>query len=369
MIVAHYIPDIDQRSGGTATYMRMVAVSLKGMAELHVFTHRSAHQLDMPYGTVHYLPKFSLWGWKRAVEEQLSAISSDIVHVNCCWMPACAAFQRVAQAMGIPVVLTPHGMLEPWIMACHYWTRKWPALQLYQATALRRADMLVATADSEAQHLHHLAYNGRVCVIHTGIEIGEIRIKTSWEKRHMILFLGRIHQVKGIWCLLGALRMVRSRIKDYSVVIAGEGSADDIERLQGSIASWHMEDMVHYVGGKYGDEKWNLLRQADFLVQPSYTENFGLSIAEAMASGTPVITTTGTPWKDLDRDCCGTCIATGAEALASAIMRFTALTSKELETMGRNARQLIEARYSVGAMGKRLMEMYAELVADKGRQH
>lgn len=361
MIVVHYIPDIDQRSSGTATYMRMVVAALAHRVELHVFTHRSAHQLDMPGSKVHYLPPFSLWGWQKMVVRQLVALHPDVVHVNCCWMPACAAFQRAAQMLHIPVALTTHGMLEPWIMARHYYTRKWPALRLYQAAALTRADMLVATAEREASHLRTLAYNGRVCVIHTGIEIGSIQIKASWVKRRTILFLGRIHQVKGIWCLLDALRMARAHMDGYRMIIAGEGEQRDIDHLHNCIQQWHLGDMAHYVGGKYGDDKWQLLRQADFLVQPSYTENFGLSIAEALAAGTPVITTNGTPWKDLDAQYCGTCIATGEDALAQALISFVGLSASELEAMGRNGRQLIEARYSAQAMGQRMIELYQNL--------
>ncbi len=358
MIVVHYIPDIDQRSGGTSTYMRMVALALGQQVELHVFTHRSPNPLRLPHCTVHYLPRFSIVGWKRLVARQLTMIHPDIVHVNGCWTPTCAGFQRVAQSLDIPVALTPHGMLEPWIMARHYYTRKWLALQLYQASALRRADMLVATSEREASHLRTLAYNERVCVIHTGIDIGSIPMKEKWAKSNTMLFLGRIHQVKGIWCLLDAMRMVRSGLGNYRLIIAGEGESQDIERMNKYIAQWHLGDMVQYVGGVYGQEKWQMLQRVDFLVQPSYTENFGLSIAEALASGTPVLTTDGTPWHNLNTAHCGTCIATGAESLANALTHFVTLSATELEVMGRNGRQLIENSYSVRAMGKSMIELY-----------
>ena len=98
------------------------------------------------------------------------------------------------------------------------------------------------------------------------------------------------------------------------------------------------------------------------MVQPSFTENFGLTIAEALASGTPVITTNTTPWEQLDTTASGTCIEVGASPLANAITRFVALSSAELETMGRNARHLIETQFSVEVMGTAMMEVYREII-------
>ena len=361
MIIVHYIPDVDQRSGGTSTYMRMVALALGQQVELHVFTHSSPNPLSLPHCRLHYLPRFTLTGWKKMVARQLTKVHPDVVHINGCWTPTCAIFQCAAQSLGIPVAITTHGMLEPWIMARHYYTRKWLALKLYQASALRRANMLVATAQREAANLHTLAYNRRVCVIHTGVNIGNIPVKKAWTKSNTMLFLGRIHQVKGIWCLLSAVRKARTLLGNYKLIIAGQGEGQDIDRINKYIAQWHLDGMVQYVGGVYGDDKWRLLQQADFLVQPSYTENFGLSVAEALASGTPVITTNGTPWHCLNTAHCGVCIDTGVESLEQTLAHFATLSAAELETMGRNGRQLIENNYSVQAMGKNMIQLYRSL--------
>lgn len=364
MIIVHYIPDIDQRSGGTATYIQLMAKSLGQIAQVHIVTHRTPHPVVVDHCTLHFLPPLRpwVWAWTREVKELLTRIRPDVVHVNCCWMPTCAVFQHVAQAMHLPVALTTHGMLEPWIMERHYWTRKWPALHLYQTRALRRADMLVATAGREAKHLAALGVNPRISIVPSGIDIDRVAIKESWQKTHTMLFLGRIHEVKGIWTLLEAVRMMQSQLNGYSIIIAGEGTPADIRLLRDTIATNGLEDCVSYVGGVYGDEKLRLLRDADFVVQPSYTENFGLTIAEALASGTPVITTNTTPWQQLDTIACGTCIEVGAEPLVNAITRFVRLSPNELEAMGRNARHLIETHFSVQAMGSELMEVYRKIM-------
>ena len=134
MKVIHYITCIDREAGGTSTYMQLLAKPLGKMAEVHIVTQRTENPLPMENCIVHYVPKYQpfSYSWKMKIAVLLDEIKPDIVHVNCCWVPDCAAVQRIAQKRGYKVVLTPHGMLEPWIIKRHYWTRKVPALWLYQ---------------------------------------------------------------------------------------------------------------------------------------------------------------------------------------------------------------------------------------------
>ena len=141
MKIIHYIPSIDRTAGGTSTYMQMLAKGLGTMAEVHIMTHVSENPLPMENCKVHDIPRYRPFSgvWKKAVVDLLDSVRPDIVHVNCCWMPACAFVQQMAQKRNIKVVLTPHGMLEPWIIKRHYWTRKVPALLLYQKSAIKNA--------------------------------------------------------------------------------------------------------------------------------------------------------------------------------------------------------------------------------------
>ena len=104
--------------------------------------------------------------------------------------------------------------------------------------------------------------------------------------------------------------------------------------------------MIKFVGGVYGDSKWELFRHADVFVLPTHSENFGHCGAESLACGTPVITTKGTPWQELETVGCGWWTEIGADALTAALRNFIALTDDELERMGRNGRKLVEEKYS-----------------------
>ena len=179
MTILHYIPSLDRTFGGTAAYMRLLAAELGKRADLHIATHPSDHPVPIVNAAVHDISSSMLGRMKREWLGLLDRIKPDLVHVNGCWLPSCALVQRWAQQAGSRVVLTPHGMLEPWIMARHYWTRKVPAWWLYQKRAIMQADCLHATAESEKENLLKLGCNSKVVVIANGIDVENIDLKKS----------------------------------------------------------------------------------------------------------------------------------------------------------------------------------------------
>lgn len=361
MKVLHYISDLDASSGGTTAYMQLLAEELGQIAELCVVSHRSPLPVELKNATVQYVSPSLLGGMKREWTHVLSAFRPDVVHINGCWMPQCVWAQRWAQRAGHKVVLTPHGSLEPWIMKRHYWTRKLPALLLYQRKAIAQADCLHATSPSERDNLLQLGYNPRVELIPNGVEVEKIRLKTSWERRKRILFLSRIHVKKGIELLVAAVARLKDRLEGYEVWVAGDGDAAYLERLRQLAVRRGVGGLFRFPGGVYGDKKWRLLRESDVFVLPTYSENFGIVVAEALACGTPVVTTQGTPWHELETQGCGWWTEPCAEAIAQALDSFLRLSPAEIETMGRNGRRLVEVEYSATKMAASMLVLYERM--------
>ncbi len=361
MIVIHYIPSIDISSGGTAAYMQLLAKELGKLVDLHVVTHGSRNPVTIENAVLHYMDSSLFGGMKREFTALLDEIRPDVVHVNGCWMPQCALAQRWAQRMGCKVVLTPHGMLEPWIVRRHYYTRKMPALWLYQKRAVVMADCLHATAESERDNILKLGYNTNVEVIANGVDVESIVMKQSWKRTRKILFLSRVHVKKGIELLIEAAARLKNELNLYEVTVAGEGDADYIDELKAGTVSVGLDGMVRFVGGVYGEKKWAVLRDADVLVLPTFSENFGIVVAEALACGTPVITTKGAPWSDLAAWKCGWWIERDVDALVEAMKGFLALTDDERRRMGLNGRRLVEAKYSSRRMADDMLGLYRRL--------
>ena len=269
----------------------------------------------------------------------------------------CVASNKI----GAKVVLTQHGMLEPWIMARHYRTRKMPALWLYQKQAVMRADYLHATAESEKDNLLKLGYNSKVAVIANGIDVEGISLKKSWKRTGKILFLSRIHVKKGINFLMEATAGLKDQMQGYELWIAGEGEVGYIKELKQLAGQLGIERRVRFPGGVYGDEKWRLFREADLFVLPTHSENFGIAVAEALACGTPVITTQGTPWQELETRHCGWWTEVGTTPITLALTDFLQKSDAELETMGRNGRRLVEEKYSSRKMAEDMLRLYARI--------
>ena len=362
MKVIHYIPSINRRSGGTAVYMQLLAKELGRLADLHVVTHRWPYPVAMENAELHYISRSLLGGMRREFVALLDEIRPDVVHVNGCWMPQCALAQWLAQRRGCKIVLTPHGMLEPWIIRNHYFTKKLPALWLYQKNVVKAADCLHATAISEKENLLALGYNANIVVIPNGIDTGSVALKSSWQRRREMLFMSRVHVKKGIETLIEAVSLMHDDLRGYVITVAGEGDRRYIETLKDKICRLGLGDMFRFVGGVYGNGKWQLLKNADVLVLPTFSENFGIVVAEALACGTPVITTKGAPWHDLETRGCGWWIERDVESLANALKEYLTLDENTLERMGRNGRRLVEEKYSSRRMAEDMFRVYAGLL-------
>lgn len=366
MKVIHYIPTIDRNWGGTTAYMQLLANELSKLTELHIFTHASENPIEIQNCQIHNLATIKHpTEFKKQFKFLIKEIQPDVFHVNGCWTPGCALTQKWAQEMSIKVVLTPHGMLEPWILARHYWTRKVPALLLYQKATVKKADYLHATADSEKENLLKLGYNTQIEVIPNGIEVENIVLKKDWERKKRILFLSRIHVKKGIEFLLEATALLKDKLDGYVIEIAGEGEKEYIAQLKQKAKELQIESIVQFCGGVYGDQKWELFQEADVFVLPTFSENFGIVVAEALACGTPVITTKGTPWEELESAHCGWWTEIGTQPTADALNKFLQLSVEELEAMGRNGRKLVEEKYSSRKMAEDMVNLYHKVYGKK----
>lgn len=363
MKIIHFVPSIDRTSGGVGSYMQLLAKELGKLCELYIVTANTKHQLKIDNAEVRYIPcsigQYS--AMKKEWNAILDEIKPDLVHVNCCWMPCCALTQKWAQKKNYKVILTPHGMLEPWIIKRHYWTKKVPALLLYQKAAIKNADCIHATAESEKRNILKLGYNEKVEIIANGIDVDNIKIKNNWKRNKNILFLSRIHVKKGIEFLLEAVSLLKLQLKGYTITIAGEGDQTYISSLKSKALELGIDKMVNFCGGVYGEKKWELYRKADVFVLPTYSENFGIVIAESLACGTPVITTIGTPWESLNSNKCGWCTAIGTQPLKEALLSFLDLSENILQEYGLRGRRLIEKSFSIKIVANQFLQLYNKL--------
>lgn len=278
----------------------------------------------------------------------------DVIHVHGTWTPFLAIASFLARSQGIPIIVSPHGCLEPLALAHRAWKKKL-ALAIYQRRVFTRASMIVATARQELESIRRIGIKCPVAVIPIGVDTSCVMTRHLGEERRF-LFLSRLHPIKGLPDLVKAWALVRR--SGWRVVIAGPDEDGHLDVIRAQIQQLGLERDFEFTGMVTGERKEALFSEADVFVLPTYSENFGLVIAEALARGVPVITTTGAPWDDIVSHRCGWWVPPGADSIAQALEAAMDLPREDLQEMGQRGAQLAKEKYSWGQIGRSALETY-----------
>ncbi|WP_426092459.1 glycosyltransferase [Flavobacterium sp. DSR3-2] len=352
MKVLHITNSIDKSAGGPSRSVPQTCIELGKLGiTIKLITRKSADAVIIKE-TSHLTVEFMSMRELIMYGSRLSAKDIDLIHLQHIWNPYIQVMAFWAFQKKIPYIITPRGMLEPWIMANNPFKKK-IALALYQRKAIQRATHIHATAQMEADNIRSLGFKNPITIIPNGIDLSDVKkTKTAYGCKKMV-FLSRIHPKKGIELLLQAWR--NSNTKSWTLEIAGNGESSYINKLSDSAKDLKN---VSFIGPHYGESKWDFLRSADVMVLPTYSENFGIAVAEALAVGVPVITTQGTPWEDLETNKCGWWIDLSVTNLEIALLKAFQTPAHELEIMGTNGQQLIAAKYDIKAVAKSTIALY-----------
>lgn len=364
MKILHYIPSIGKAGGGVSAYLQLLSYSLGKIVELHIVSHHSKDEMTLKNCHIHFIEGSLKHPIRMKCEYSalLDELKPDVVHVNGCWMLQCSWTVFWAKSKGYPVVISPHGMLEPWDIEKNYWTKKLPALLLYQKKAIKIANALVATAETEKENLIKLGYNKNVTVVPNGIVIDGIKMKESWEERKQMLFLALYRRNKGIDILMQAISHMKEQLKDWKVIIAGVESDYTVEELKKMSIDLGISNIINVVGSLFGEAKWKVYRESDVFILPTLNENFGIVIAESLICGTPVITTKGAPWPQIPTYKCGWWIERSVEELTQTIHEFLRTSIKERRDMGMNGRKLVEDNFTSDMVAQKMVEVYKKVI-------
>ncbi len=280
-----------------------------------------------------------------------------IIHDQGIWLMNNHVAVGVARKTKTPLIVSTRGMLEPWAFN-HKAFKKKVAWHLYQKSDLDAVDLFHATSPQEAQHILESGFQKPVAMIPNGVDVPAWRQRTvSPADRKTILFLSRIHPVKGLLNLVEAWQSIKE--PNWRIVVAGPDEAGHKKEVMTAITAAGLQDCFEFVGPVDDTVKWQWFFNADLFVLPSFTENFGIAVAEALACGVPVITTTGTPWQELVTHKCGWWIDIGVTPLVEALREAIALSDKERSVMGQRGRTLVENGYSWAKVGQDMAEVYS----------
>ena len=338
----------------------------------------------------------------RALREACRSEAPDLIHSHGLWHPANHWAARAARRWGVPLIVQPHGMLEPWALDQKA-GKKRLALALFQRRDLESAAALVATAEMEYQNLRRLGWRQPVAVIPNGVrwaagaeaeavvmeaaavkdglprvgpppgglarrlEDGERDQEPDQARERIVMFLSRIHPKKGVLELVRAWSQVAPLARAaWRLRLVGPDEGGHWAEVARQVDALGVGSSVEYLGPVDGARAAALYRAADLFVLPTFSENFGLVVAEALAAGVPVITTRGAPWADLETHGCGWWIETGVAPLVAALRAAMALSDAERAAMGARGRIYVR-RYDWDAIAAETLALYRWVVGQGER--
>jgi len=289
----------------------------------------------------------------------------DILHDNGIWLRHNHRLAVLAARKSIHRVVSVRGMLEPWALG-HKRLKKTVAWRLFQERDLKRATRHHATAETEAQNIRRLGLGVPAVVIPNGVNLPEQEInpgrpqvtKAGDKSPRTALFLSRIHPKKGLPMLIEA--WARLRPEGWILRIAGPDESGHQRMIEKAVNAAGLNAQVLFSGPLHGKPKDAAFSEAEILVLPTHSENFGVVIAEALAHGLPTLTTTAAPWSILREYGCGWSVEPNTDALMEGLRVATSLPAETLTAMGAEGRRLVKERFCWKMIASQMLSLYAD---------
>jgi glycosyltransferase involved in cell wall biosynthesis len=310
----------------------------------------------------------------RLVGTEAAALNAfgktDIVHDNGLWLLHNHRLAQLAKKCGIGRVVSTRGMLEPWAIK-HKACKKTLAWWAYQRQDLRCAQRHHATSQPEADNLQKLGLGASICMIPNGVDVPNssayrrsLELKRKIKNRMKVaVFMGRIYPVKGLPMLIEAWSKLRP--VGWLLKIAGADEAGHQAEVERLVSAAELRNSVSFLGQVSGRCKQSLLFSADFLVLPTHSESFGIVVAEALAHGIPVLTTTGAPWKLLEDRNCGWWVKPTVEGITEGVRSATCCDTEALVAMGSRGRDFVSAELGWDHVVRRFIAAYEDVLRER----
>ena len=318
------------------------------------------------------------YGFSRALDGWLAENirEFDAVIVNGIWMYLSFAVWKAATRYGIPYYVFTHGFLDPWFKQQYplkhlkkilYW-------RIFEHKIIRDAKAVLFTTEEEKRLAHNAFHPYRLKAVVANFGITAPALDNAGAERQIfvrelsrshpalndqpyILFLGRLHEKKGVALLLRAFSMLQASSENLQLVIAGPGEDSFVNRMKATTLELGIQNRVVWTGPIYGEDKWTALRGAEAFILPSHQENFGISVAEALACGTPVLISDKVNiWREVDQHRAGLVAADSVDGTLQLLKSWLALSTNDRHLMGLQARRCFALCFEATRCSTQLFE-------------
>lgn len=386
MKILHVIANLAPRYGGPSkACLEMARAQARPGNEVHIYTTNQDGDGELSVSTdcvvqrngvsIRYFPiqHPRFWGTSmplaRALKEIIPGV--DIVHIHSLYMFHTAVAALYCKKFQTPYVIRPHGTLDPYIYKRHRFRKKIIEI-LFQNRVLRNASGIHYITEEEKTLAEGYSHGTPGFVVPIGLDIEEYANRPAKGKlfsrfpelngKKIILFLGRINFKKGLDILVSAFAFVARERDDVHLLIAGP----DDNGYGTKVMEWLKKEGVNskatFAGMLQGEEKLEALHYSTLFVLPSYSENFGIAVLEAMACGLPVIVSEKVNlWPSVVAAKAGLVAPCDAEVFSRKILNI--LEDDDLaRKMGTNGIALVRNDFSWCEIATKLTSVYSSLI-------
>lgn len=299
-------------------------------------------------------------GYLRWLKSNL--IRYDCILLSGIWQFTSIGLWRVCKSEKRPYFLFIHGMLDPWFRKQYPFKHLKKSLywMIAEHRVLRDARAVLFTSEQERRLARRSFYPYRCNekVVHYGTAPPDVDKETQrteflkhfqeLNNRRILLFMGRIHEKKGIDILIQAFCKIGARDDSLHLVIAGPDQEDYRKKLEIMAAARHMHQRITWTGMLSGNLKWGAIYCAEAFVLPSHQENFGISVVEALACGVPVLITDKVNiWEKIAAEDAGIVDTDNLAGVHSLLDRWLRLNTGRRHSMGKNALQCFHRHFDI----------------------
>jgi len=391
--ILHVIPSVSPLRGGPSyAVINMVKALQKHGINAEIATTddngASEQPLDVPLGErtdyqgvpVYFFPTHNssgssftqdrgfLFSWPLTQWLSNHIRDYDLIHTHYLFSYPSTCAAVLAKNQGVPYIRRTIGQLSPWALAQSRRKKQLYSLLIERRT-LNQAAAIHCTSEGEALDVRNYGITAPTVTIPLGVDIPEIQPDAKAKLRDkydipldapIILFLSRLHYKKRPDLLIEALHQVKSKHPNIYLLLAGSGDPEYIEQLKQLLHQLDLHYCTRFTGFVTGEDKDLVLQGSDLFVLPSFSENFGIAVVEAMAAGLPVIITPEVQISpEIEQANAGLVVEGNRASVASAISQ---LLASEKQKLSQNAQTLVKQSYSWPAIAERLADIDRSLI-------
>ena len=232
---------------------------------------------------------------------------------------------------------------------------------------LRHANVIHVTSEMEQEWTTTFLgerVKEKIRVIPNGIYIPsnhrECRAEYHGEIKKKVLYLGRLHPLKGLDLLVQAWRNMEAQndFDQWELHVVGPDEQGTLTQLQKTRLK-----KIRFIGSVQGNKKWTLLEGTDVVVLPSRSENFGIVVGEALSCGVPVVVTKGAPWEKIEEVGCGYWVDVSVEGITDGLSRMMRLTDEQRREMGAKGKAWVSQEFAWKRVASEMLNAYRGILA------